>query len=141
MNKFIIGTLVSLFSFSLISAGSVQANENYTSVIIDCSNMGLLRAMSPVVINEKGDELYPGDAAATMDMKAVLAGKIVNYEKSIEKAIINDNAGKHPLIIKASSVKGILSSDPVLSRLDTIKLSLANNEAKFLGQRKVILIY
>lgn len=141
MKKFLVTSLVSLFSISVLSAGSVHADEDYTSVIIDCSNMGLTKAMSPVVINEKGEELYPGAAAATMDMKAVLDGSIVAYENSFEKASINKSAGNKPLIIKASAVKGILSSDPMLSRIESIRLALANNQSSFLSRRKVILIY
>ncbi len=141
MKKFLITALVSLFSISALSAGSVHADEDYTSVIIDCSNMGLNKAMSPVVISEKGEELYPGAAAATMDMKSVLDGSIVAYESSYEKASINKSAGKKPLILKATAVKGILSSDPMLSRIESIRLSLANNQSRFLSKRKVILIY
>lgn len=141
MKKLLITTLVSLFSVGALSAGSVYADEDYTSVIIDCSNMGLTKAMAPVIVDEKGQEIYPGSAAATMDMKAVLDGSIVSYEKSLEKAHINKLAGKKPLRIKASAVKGILSSDPMLSRLESIRLALANNQTKFLSQRKVILIY
>ena len=141
MKKLFIGALVSLFSVGFINAGSLQASENYTSVIIDCSQLGLSKTMAPVVVNDKGDELYPGAAGATMDMKAVLDGTIVSYEKDLNKARINKTAGNNPLIIKASAVKGILSSDPMLSRLDSIRLALANNEAKFLVKRKVIFIY
>lgn len=141
MKKLLITTLVSLFSVCAVSAGSVYADEDYTSVIIDCSNLGLNKAMSPVVIDEKGNEIYPGSAAATMDMKTVLDGSVVSYEKSVEKANVNKLAGRKPLIIKANAVKGILSSDPMLGRLDSIRLALANNQAKFLSKRKVIFVY
>lgn len=141
MKKLLVTTLVSLFSIAGLSAGAVHADDDYTSVIIDCSNLGLNKAMSPVVIDQKGNEIYPGSAGNEMDMKDVLDGSIVSYEKSMLKANSNKAAGKKPLIIKAKAVKGILSSDPELSRLDTIRLSLANNQAKFLSKRKVIFIY
>jgi hypothetical protein len=141
MKKVFITTLVSFFSIVAINSASVNADEDYTSVIIDCSNLGLNKAMSPVVIDEKGQEIYPGSAAATMDMKDVLSGNIVSYANSLEKASTSKIAGRKPLIVKASAVKGILSSDPILGRFDSIRLALANNQAKFLNKRKVILVY
>ncbi|MFN8576273.1 MAG: hypothetical protein U0354_05405 [Candidatus Sericytochromatia bacterium] len=141
MKKILITALVSFFSISVISAGSVYADDDYTSVIIDCSNLGLNKAMSPVVIDEKGLEIYPGSAGNEMDMKDVLSGGVVSYENSMEKASTNKLAGKKPLIIKANAVKGILSSDPMLGRLDSIRLALANNQSKLLSKRKVIFVY
>lgn len=141
MKKILITTLVSFFSITAISAGSVYADDDYTSVIIDCSNLGLNKAMSPVVIDEKGLEIYPGSAGNEMDMKDVLSGGVVSYENSMEKASTNKLAGRKPLIIKANAVRGILSSDPMLGRLDSIRLALANNQSKLLSKRKVIFVY
>lgn len=141
MKRLLVTTLVSLFSIAGLSAGAVHADTDYTSVIIDCSNLGLTKAMSPVVVDQKGNEIYPGAAGNEMSMHDILEGNLVSYETSMIKANVNKVAGKKPLILKATSVKGILSSDPELSRLDTIKLSLANNQSKFLSKRKVIFVY
>ena len=115
--------------------------KNYTSVIIDCSKMQIARAMSPMVRGTSGDEIYPGSAGKFMDMNAVLEGKVVTYENSITKAKVNPIAGAKPLIIKPVSVGGIQNSDPILTRLDSIKLFLANLDEDFLSKRKIIVVY
>jgi hypothetical protein len=115
--------------------------KNYTSVIIDCSKMQIARAMSPIVRGTSGDEIYPGSAGKFMDMNAVLEGKVVTYENSITKAKVNPIAGAKPLIIKPVSVGGIQNSDPILTRLDSIKLFLANLDEDFLSKRKIIVVY
>jgi hypothetical protein len=141
MKKLLIIGLISVFSLGTINAASIQAGGNYTSVIVDCSSLGLVRAMSPIVRNGTGEEVYPASAADTMNMKTVLEGGVVTYEKSVDKAVKNKLAGGNPLILKAISIEGILKSDPVISRLDSIRLALANSEGRFLNKRKVILVY
>lgn len=141
MKKLLLTALISVFSIGTMTTASL-ADENYTSLIIDCSELGLNKAMSPMVRSEKGQAVYPSDTIASqIKMEDVLSGSYITYQRNIDNAKIHKIAGKKPLIIKAISLDGILKSDPVISRLDAIRLSLANNEGKFLNRHKVIIAY
>lgn len=142
MNKLFFTLIIILLAFVMIPVSQVRADSNYTSVIIDCSEKGLQRAMSPVIRDISGKDVYPTEEMVSgMKSNEIFNSGVVIYEKSLETAKRNKLAGNNPLIIIATSVKGLLKSDPVITRLDAIKISLADYEGKFLNKKKVILVY
>src|SRR5262249_46739157 len=131
MKKWIIGAIISVFCLTAIIMVSIYTKpEKYTAVIVDCSGMGLTRAMSPKVFNSGGQEIYPGPAAEGMNMKEVIESGVVTYENSVENARKHIIAGSNPLILKAKSIDGIIKSDPVIEDSDAIKLTNADNTSK-----------
>ncbi|MEK7434522.1 MAG: hypothetical protein AABZ74_15425 [Cyanobacteriota bacterium] len=119
----------------------VPASSNYTSVIIDCTGIFLVRAMSPVLLDAKYNEIYPGSYAKYMKLEEIMEGRIITYEKDLAKAKANFLAGKKPLILKPIGIEGIIKSNPMLSRQDAIKLKLAELDGKFMASKKVIFVY
>ncbi|MFN8671696.1 MAG: hypothetical protein U0457_06365 [Candidatus Sericytochromatia bacterium] len=118
-----------------------QQQDFYTSVIVDCTGSFLIRAMSPVLLDGKYNELYPGQYAKNMKMEDIMEGRVITYEKSLAKAKSNPLAGKKPLILKPTGIEGAIRSNPMLSRQDAIKLKLADLDGKFLAGKKVIFVY
>lgn len=113
----------------------------YTSLIIDCTDMGLSKSMSPLLVGEMGDEIYPGNFADQIDIHAILEGKLFNYEKGLKKAKMSSVAGKKPYVIRAAGISGHFNSNPILNRHDSIKMMMANLDTNFLKNRKVIIAY
>jgi hypothetical protein len=118
--------------------------EKYTSLIIDCSQLGLIRGMSPVVLTPDEYELYPSiivDGLNQQNLASVMSNGLVTYANSLADAKNNKIAGKNPLVIRASDVKGILKTDAVIDPVDAAKLIMVNEKSNILDERKVILIY
>lgn len=118
-----------------------QKREFYTSVIINCNGMSLGRSMSPVLFDNKYNEVYPSTYSKYMSTLDVMEGKVFIYEKTINSAKNNVKAGKKPLIVKAIDLEGLFKSNPVISREDSIKIKLADFDGKFLKEKKVIFVY
>lgn len=118
-----------------------KIESSYTSLIIDCTEMGLSKSMSPLLVGEMGDEIYPGNFADQIDIHAILEGKLFNYEKGLKKAKMNPLAGNKPYIIRAAGIAGNFNSNPILNRHDSIKMMMANLDSNFLKNKKVIIAY
>jgi hypothetical protein len=138
MKKF----LVFVFLTILSSSNLVWAGENYTSLILDCRDTNLVRAMSPTMKDQDGNEIYPNEKySGEVSVKDILHGGIFIYEKSMEDAYKNKKTGKKPLVIKAVEVEGLIRSNPVVSREDLVKIIFSNYENQFLNKRNVIIVH
>jgi len=112
--------------------------DTYTSLIVDATNLGVEPSMSPSIKDSQGGEIYIGDLE--IDVDKVIEEGIVAYEKNLEEAKKNSRAGKFPLIVKASGVKGNFKSDVYVTDLDAQKILGANKLGNFLKDFKVIFV-
>ena len=103
-----------------------------TGVIIDCTDLGLRPAMSPVIKAENGQPIY---GYKNLDVDKVVRSGMASYAHSDAEAT---RAGANPLRLRAVSVDR--SANPVLSANDANRLLLENGVSGFLDATNVVFI-
>ena len=111
-----------------------SSSGGYTGLIIDCSGLGLVTAMSPVIMNESGNPIY---GYQNLNYDLVVSKGMVGYATSTSNS---SRAGSNPLIVKAKRVDGTASCNPVISDEDASKILHANNSSHFLEKCAVVFI-
>ena len=114
-----------------------EPGSPYTSVIIDVTGMNLKRSMSPKIKQADGTEVW---GTVKIDMDFLEEHGLVAYTKSMEDAKKSSRCGSNPMVIKAISVSGSLSSDPVIASEDAKLLLEENDKGKFLDKFDVIFV-
>lgn len=85
----------------------------FTGVLIDASDViDFTLAVIPVIRNERGEKIYPGQLLSFDDGRS---SRPVSYDFSISDATKNRRVANKPLIIKAISIYNKLKSDLVIS--------------------------
>src|SRR5574344_398629 len=88
----------------------------YTGLIVDCREMGLRPAMSPVIKSANGESIY---GYKNLDSKYVIHNGMAGYMNEIDNTNYG-RAGNNPLIIKAVSLDNN-NTYPVLSAEDATR--------------------
>lgn len=100
----------------------------YTGLILDASDLKVERSMSPRILDEEGQVVYP-DPKHLPDIDYVQDHGMMNYDSSVETA---KRAGSSPLIVKALKTAGYAGSDIVVSNEAAAQIREANSTSKFL---------
>lgn len=111
---------------------------NYTGVIVDCRGLGLVPAMSPAIVSQKGGEVYLGQLEVKPDF--VINQGIVGYARSLSQARQDARVGEMPLIIKGLNATGSFRTDVVISEKDTQHLLGLDKLGQVLQASKVIFV-
>ena len=114
----------------IVPTGS--AVGGYTGVIIDCTDLGLRPAMSPVIKAENGQPIY---GYKNLDVDKVVANGMASYAHTEAEAT---RAGANPLRLRAVSVDH--NANPVLSANDANRLLLENGVSGFLDATNVVFL-
>lgn len=117
---------------------TVQREGNYTGVIIDCRGMNLKSTMSPVIKNERGEDIY---GYKNLDYDKVVSKGMAGYAMSVDQNV--GRAGSHPLVLKAVRVDTRASQnhvDPVISMADADKMLAENSATGFLNNCAVVFV-
>ena len=113
-----------------------DAVGDYTSLVIDCTGLGLKPAMSPVIQNANGEAIY---GAKNLDYDVVVSKGMAAYVKDIEQLPKISRTGEKPLIVKGNAVERH-SINPVISVADANRILLENEQSHFLDQLNVIFL-
>jgi len=115
-------------------------NPNYTGLIVDARGLGIVSAMSPKIIDNKGKELY--GTFEIIDPDYVIEYGTISYNRTLKKAKEDPRIGDNPIIIKglraASDLK--LECDVIVDVEDANRVRKANKADKFLENCQVVLI-
>lgn len=106
--------------------------DNFTGLIVDCSDMGLDVALAPAIKSADGTEIY---TYRNVTRQMATERGAVAYADSIENA---NRAGSKPLVIKAMFISG--ECDAVVSDADAAKILAANQSAHFLNNCLVVFV-
>jgi hypothetical protein len=118
--------------------GKKAAQEHlFTGLIIDCRGLGIRPALSPRVLDSKGQEIY-GSAYVTKDW-AVKYG-IVGYSKDVAAAAKLDRVGKNPGQVKADKSSGDNKTDVIIGDTYAEDIRSAAKNLKFLSECRVIFV-
>ena len=138
-----------LFATPLFASGNnsrnlVSATEfdfNYTSIIIDASELEASRAAFPKIMYPDNKVLYGKWTSLNEDdLNFLLGYGIVAYNFTIEEALENERAGTNPLVVKADSLSGPGNWDIVLSEAHADKVRLAALENDLFSSFNVVIV-
>lgn len=96
---------------------------DYTGLIIDARKLKLVPAVYPRIVDDTGRVVCHG---------------AVQYESSLDEANKQPEAGKNPMVIKAIGTRK--NCDPVISRMDAIKILAENKTSSFLDGLGIIVL-
>ncbi len=108
---------------------------DYTSLVVDCTGLGLRPAMSPVIKNEQGEAIY---GASNLDYDLVSTKGMAAYCRGLDVSGV-PRAGDKPLLVKCESLSGN-GVNPVLALTDANRVLLENEQSHFLDNMNVILV-
>ena len=112
------------------------SSSGYTGLIIDCRGLGLSKAMSPVIKDDRGKAIY---GYSNLDYDKVISQGMATYTSDPSSNV--SRAGSNPLVIKAVSVEGYASKcNPVVSAADASTILSANMNSHFLDNCSVVFV-
>lgn len=124
----------------LLLGGMVQAEPQYTGLIIDARGLNLARTMAPSLLAESGAVIYPVlDPAKALDIQEVIREGMAVYSTSIEDAWHLKRIGGMPMVVKAQRTED--EGDLVLDEAAAQRILTANYTAKFLENQAVAIVY
>ena len=109
------------------------SGHGYTGVIIDCIDLGLTPAMSPVIKSESGVPIY---GYKNLNYKFVIKHGMADYAKNLAMA---ERAGSNPLIVKAIRTENH-GFNPVVSEADANLILTENLSTHFLDRTNVVFL-
>ena len=112
-----------------------SALGGFTSLVVDCTGLGLKPAMSPVIRNEAGEAIY---GAENLDYDIVTTKGMVAYAKDPDLKNVS-RIGNKPLIVKCVSLEGN-NVNPIISVADANRVLLENEQTKFLHDLNVVFV-
>ncbi len=111
--------------------------SNYTSIVIDCRNLGLNPALFPKVKNDRGDDVY---SLAFAQSEYVSENGLVLFVKDIQDIYTNSRVGYNPLRISAIGVGGKNKTDPTISQFDAVKIHGSKNGLELLAKCRIAFV-
>lgn len=109
----------------------------YTGLIVDASGLGGKPAMSPRILNERGEEVY-GTGVASREFALDMG--MVGYGRDLSKAKDNDRVTDNPLVIKAVRTDGPSGTNLVISNDDAEQVRNVTQHLSFLSKCRVMII-
>ena len=102
----------------------VDMNIRYTGAIIDCRNLDLSTAMSPVIVDTAGNKVYGN---MFIDPDVVTQKGMVGYATCFADRDALSRAGDNPIILRAIAVRN--GCNPVIDQADAtlMKYSIISN--------------
>jgi hypothetical protein len=112
--------------------------ESFNGLVVDARGTQALPAMVPVILDEKGKEVY-GPAFVSREF-AVQQG-LGRYMTDIESALKSPVAGSNPLLVKGLRAEGNDRSRIVISNADASRLLSMSENLSFLKKCRVVIVF
>ena len=118
-----------------------KSGTNYTGVIVDASDMGLMPSFSPVIYDTNGRAIY---GVQNINYDSAISQGMVGYAKNVASAMHLSRVGSTPLVVKAVQVRGGRNSvnpvNVVVSVEDANRILLANEKSNMLQGGSVVFV-
>jgi hypothetical protein len=108
-----------------------------TGLVIDARGFKAKPALSPKVLDEKGEVVYSSEY---LGEEALDTLGVVGYFKDIDSAKKNKRVGANPLVIKAKGLSKDSKTDLVISNQEASNFKSADANVKYLVDGKVIIV-
>jgi hypothetical protein len=109
----------------------------YTGLVVDARGLGARPAMSPRIMDERGQEVY-GSAYVSREY-AVQQG-MAGYAKDMTASQTNPRVTDQPLTVKGLKTEGPGQSNLVISNADADRIRGASENLSFLKQCRVMIV-
>lgn len=123
-------------AFSGTSTGALSSGD-YSGLIVDARGLGVRPAMSPRILDEKGNEVY---GSSFVGREYAIQQGMAGYAKSPEQAAESDRVEGRPLQIKAKDVSGQAKTDIIVSNEDAQRIRAAAANSEILKQCRVMIV-
>lgn len=110
-----------------------QPEAKYTGLVVDCTEIGLKRSMSPALVSEDGTQIYP-DPKHLPPLEFIEDQGLVSYVSDIANS---KRAGDKPFEVKAVSVSGAAKQIAVVSDADRDAILAAEQDSHFFANWNV----
>ena len=118
-----------------------KSGTNYTGVIVDAGDMGLMPSFSPVIYDTNGRAIY---GVQNINYDSAISQGMVGYAKNVASAMHLSRVGSTPLVVKAVQVRGGRNSvnpvNVVVSVEDANRILLANEKSGMLQGGSVVFV-
>jgi len=112
----------------------------YTGLVVDARGTSLRPSLSPRIIDESGRVIY---AASHVEREYAVRTGVVAYDRNLQRAVVSERIGgptAHPFLVKAVNVSGLYNSDVVVTRDMGTRIRMADMEADFLVECRVVFV-
>ncbi|UCD87871.1 MAG: LPP20 family lipoprotein [Desulfobacterales bacterium] len=109
----------------------------YTGLVVDARGLGARPAMSPKILDERGQEVY-GSAYVSREF-AVQQG-MAGYAKDLTASQTNPRVTNQPLTVKGLKTEGPGGADLVISNADADTIRGASENLSFLRKCRVMIV-
>ena len=114
-----------------------QSGPVYTGMVVDARGMQTRPAMSPKILDEKGQEVY---GSMIVDREYAVQQGMSGYARDLTSAQNNARVTNNPLTVKGLKTQGPGKSDIIISNADAAALrSVADNQA-FMKKCRVMIV-
>ena len=137
MKKLLLGLLVVMMTCFSMTALAGEIYPSVTGLVIDCTHMGLQRALSPQLLDENGRVVYGVLKQGDPEFEERLKNGMVMYVHGLSNA--NKYAGPNPLVIRAQKVQRN-NWDAVISNNDAQAIAAAAKESDFDEKYRVVFV-
>ena len=111
-------------------------NVRYTGLVIDARDLPLERTMSPRLLDEDGNVLYP-DQNHIPSMDYLQDHGMADYESGTGAV---GRAGSHPLVVRALDITGAGHDDLIISNTSAARIRAAERRSGFLSHWAVSIL-
>ncbi len=123
---------------ALVKAGVKAAPPNgadaASGVVINAKGLGLVPALAPRIVDDKGQEIF---SAALVAEEAVKRHGVAGYTKNLDGALKDARVADKPLVVRAQKLTAAGASDLVISAEDGAKIAKLTGA---LANAKVIIV-
>ena len=112
----------------------------YTGIVVDARGTSLRPNLSPRIVDDSGRVIY---AASHVDRDYAVRTGVVAYDRNLQRAVVSERLGgptANPFLVKAVNVSGLYNSDVVVTRDMGTRIRMADMEADFLAECRVVFV-
>ena len=125
--------------YETITEAEIEADLDYSSIIVDCRGLGVKSTIYPRLLSESGEVVY---GTGMFDEAFCMRVGPVGYVTNLNQATHLKRAGRKPkpFFLKAVGVEGKYGCDPVISEKDAEKIKGIDGLNHILDKARVIFV-
>jgi hypothetical protein len=119
------------------AASPASGGEVFTGLVVDARGIQARPAMSPRIIDEKGQEVY---GSMNVDREYAVQQGMSGYARDLTAAQSNARVTNSPVSVKGLKTEGAGRSDIVIANADAEKIRASGDNQSFLKKCRVMIV-
>jgi hypothetical protein len=119
------------------AASPASGGEVFTGLVVDARGIQARPAMSPRIIDEKGQEVY---GSMNVDREYAVQQGMSGYARDLTAAQSNARVTNSPVSVKGLKTEGAGRSDIVIANADAEKIRASGDNKSFLKKCRVMIV-